>query len=127
MIRPVAEYCSSVFHSIITETDSHELERVQMQALKCIYGWNLSYSKLLEISCVERLADRREEAFIKLASKMADSSRFAKWFPLRLYRDGVSVRRREKYKVYRASTGRCLNSPLNLMHRKLNELENQCT
>ena len=43
MGRPVVEYCSSVFHTLITEADSHELERIQMQALKSIYSWKLSY------------------------------------------------------------------------------------
>ena len=123
MIMPVAEYCSSVYHSLITEADGHELERVQMQALKGIYSWNISYSKLLELSGLDKLSVRQEEAFMKLAIKMSESNRYAHWFPLRLYRDGVTVRRKEKYKVYRASTGRCLNSPLNLMRRKLNELE----
>ena len=94
-----------------------------MQALKSIYGWKISYSTLLERSGVERLSVRREAAFIKLASKMSESARFSAQSPLRLYRDDVSVRGKAKYKIYRASTGRCLRSPLNLMRHKLNELE----
>ena len=125
MIRPVAEYCSSVYHALITEADSHELERIQMQALKVIFGWDLSYAKLLERSGVERLADRRETSFLKLAKKMSENRRFSSWFPLRLYRAGVDVRRKEKFKIYRASTGRCLNSPLNLMRRRLNEMQDE--
>ena len=81
MIRPVAEYCSSVYHSLITEADSHELEREQMQALKGIYSWNISYSKLLELSGLDELSVRREEAFMKLAIKMSESNRYAYWFP----------------------------------------------
>ena len=123
MIRPVAEYCSSVYHALITGVDTLEMERIQMQALKAIFGWRNSYSKLLELSGVDRLQDRREEAFIKLARKMNENPRFAHCFPRRLYRDGVQIRRTEKYKIYKASTGRCLNSPLNLMRRKLNELD----
>ena len=38
MIRPVSEYCSSVYNSLITQSDSNELEKIQMQALKGIYG-----------------------------------------------------------------------------------------
>ena len=123
MIRPVAEYCSSVFHALITKADSYELERIQMQALKVIFGWDLSYEKLMEMSGVEKLSVRREESFVKLAKKMSENKRFSSWFPLRLYRAGVDIRRKEKYKVYRASTGRCLNSPLNLMRRRLNEMQ----
>ena len=114
MVRPVAEYCSTVYHALITESDSHELERIQMQALKSIYSWKLSYSTLPEKSGLERLSTRREAAFNKLAVKMSESARFSTWFPLRLYRNEVNIRNKEKYKIYRASTGRCLKSPLNL-------------
>ena len=38
MIRPVAEYCSSVFCSMTSASDSLEIERIQMQALKTIFG-----------------------------------------------------------------------------------------
>ena len=124
MVCPIVEYCSSVYHALITEHGSHELERIQMQALKCIFGRKISYAKLLDITGVELLSSRREAAFIKLAQKMSESTRFSRWFPLRLYRDGVQVRRtEEKFKIYRASTGRCLNSPLNLMRRELKKLE----
>ena len=34
MIRPVAEYCAPVFHTLNTAADSNEPERLQMQALK---------------------------------------------------------------------------------------------
>ena len=44
-----------MFHSMISDADSSELERIQMQALKGIYGWRLSYSKLLELNGLERL------------------------------------------------------------------------
>ena len=75
MVRPVAKYRSSVFHSMITESDSNELERIQMQALKGIYGWRASYRKLLESSGLERLDMRRKENFIKLAEKMSQNPR----------------------------------------------------
>ena len=106
MVRPVAEYCSPVFHTMITASDSHELERIQMQALKGIFGWQISYSKLLEMSGLDRLDVRRESRFIKLATKMADSNRFSAWFPLRLYRGNVLPRKLEKYKVYRSTCER---------------------
>ena len=99
MVHPIVDYCLSVYHDLIAEYDGHELERIQMQAFKCIFGWKISYAKLLDISGVELLSSR-------------------------LYRDGVQVRRtEEKFKIYRASTGRCLNSPLNLMRRELKKLE----
>ena len=123
MIPPVVEHWSSVYHALITEADSHELERIQMQALKIIFGWRLSYGKLLEKGRIEQLSVRREESFMKLAVKMSENARFAAFLPLRLYRNDQKIRRTEKYMAYIASSGRCLNCPLNLMRRKLNELE----
>ena len=120
MIRPVAEYCSSVFYSMISQSDSLELERIQMQALKGIFGWRLSYSKLLEKSGLERLDVRRENRFLELAKKMQQSACFTSWFPLRLSRRPGLRDTGEKFKVYSAGNNRYANSPLNQMRRKLN-------
>ena len=121
MVRPVAEYCSSVFHTLITASDSHEFERIQMQALKSIFGWRLSYRALLERSGLERLDERRKARFLCLADKMSKSSRYASWFPLRLYRNNVGIRHEERYKIYWSSSERYLDSPLNAMRRELNK------
>ena len=119
MIRP---YCSVVFHSLITQSDSNELERVQGQALKVIFGWKHSYRELLAKSGLERLETRREARFIKLAEKMSESPRFSTWFPRQLYRGEVATRRREKFKIYPSTTERYKRSPLNQMRRRLNDL-----
>ena len=120
MIRPIAEYCSYVFHTMLTESDSNELERIQMQALKGIYGWRLSYSTLLERSGIERLSVRRETRFVELADRMVNSNRFNTWFPLRLVRQEDLRDTRERYKIYPASSERYVKSPLNQMRRRLN-------
>ena len=57
-----------------------------------------------------------------MAEKMVESSRFSTWFPLRLYRSQADFRSKEKYKVYKASSERYLNSPLNMMRKKPNEI-----
>ena len=49
MIRPVADYCSSVFHPLITKNDSDELQRILAQALNGIFGSRLSYATLLDL------------------------------------------------------------------------------
>ena len=122
MILPIAEYCSAVYHTMITLADSLELERLQMQALKNIYGWKKSYSELLEKSGLERLDVRRKEAFAKLAKKISENPRYTTWFPRRLHRR-PGLRVQEKYKVYSASTERYRKSPLNTMRRELNNLQ----
>ena len=105
---------------MITQADSLELERVQMQALKGIYGWRLSYSSLLLKSGLERLDICRERRFLELAKKMHMSSRFSSWFPLRPERRLNLRDTREKFKVYPANNSRYANSPLNQMRRRLN-------
>ena len=122
MVRPTAEYCSAVFHTMITAANSNELDRIQMQALKSIYGWRNSYRRLLEKSGLERLDVRRETYFTNLARKMSENARFSSWFPRRLYRAGVMQRQRETFKVYPARTERYARLPLNQMRRRLNEI-----
>ena len=86
-----------------------------------IFGWHHSYSRLLEISAVERLDVRRGARFVSLAEKMSREPRFASWFPLKpIRRNQPRAGYKELYKLHSASTGRYLNSPLNLMRRKLN-------
>ena len=81
MIRPIAEYCSSVFFSMLTVSDSLEIERIQMQALKTIFGWRVSYKDLLIKSGLERLDVRREAAFLEFAKKASENPHFSSWFP----------------------------------------------
>ena len=107
------------------ESESNELERIQMQALKAIYGWRLSYRCLLELSGLERLDVRRARAFREMAIKLFRSDRYVKWFPRRLER-GYSPRAsapREFYKIPAARTERYRKSPFNRMRRLLNEIK----
>ena len=105
----------------MTANDSLELNRIQMQALKSIFGWLQSYRSLLEKSILDRLDERREMSFRELAKKLSASPRYTPWFPTRLERrDGL--RHLEKYEVKRAGTERYHKSPLNRMRRKLNEI-----
>ena len=63
MIRPLLEYCSVVFHTLISNEESDKLDRLERQALKSIYGRKLSYSKMLTRSGLVRLSERRQDAF----------------------------------------------------------------
>ena len=80
MIRAVIEFCYPVYHPLLTKVQSVTLERLQTQALKCIYGYGLSYAQLLEKSGLQRLDDRRTEGFVKFAKKTA-AGIHSGWFP----------------------------------------------
>ena len=81
LVRPIAEYCSVVYHSMITDKQDEDLERLQATALRYIYGYGLSYSKMREMSGLQTLRQRRIEATDKFARRCLGSARFCTWFP----------------------------------------------
>ena len=117
-ILPCHDYCSNVYNSSLTLSQSVVLERLQAKALKAIYGYESSYSTLVEKSGLTTLRARREQRELAFARKCASSIRFAHWFPERL---GVrETRGTATYEEKFARTHRCYNSPLYSMRRKLN-------
>ena len=49
-IRSVLEYCSSLYHSTLTQQQESDIESVQKTCLKVIFGTHLEYDQLLTIS-----------------------------------------------------------------------------
>ena len=41
-VRPVADYCDVVYHSMLSDEMDEELDRLQNHALRIIFGFNLS-------------------------------------------------------------------------------------
>ena len=120
MVRPVADYMSVVYHSMMTAKQDEEVERLQSQALKLIYGRDVSYRVMRARAGVETLRQRRIDAVDKFASKCT-TGRFSHWFPLKGgRRSGRGVVREEKYLESFARCDRLKNSPLYYMRRRLN-------
>ena len=117
-ILPCHDYCSNVFHSSLTLSQTVVLERLQAKALKAIYGYEPSYRELVEKSGLTTLRARRENRELVFARKCSVSDRFAGWFPTRnpVRETRETVRYEERF----ARTHRCYNSPLFSMRRKLN-------
>ena len=103
---------------MLTSEQTKELERLQSRALKNIYGYVYSHKKLLEMSGIKTLEERREEACLKFAVKTANNPRFALWFPMR--RTGSRRSSELKYAEQHARTDRRMNSPLFYYQRILN-------
>ena len=82
IVRLVADYCAVFYHSILTHYEVQELNRLQAQALKNIYGFGIPYSKMREMSELTTLRERRLELVDKFASKCLGSDCFSHWFPL---------------------------------------------
>ena len=81
-IRPIAEHASPCYHLMITTHHSQLLERQQNQALKNIFGPEISANKMREKSGISTLSSQREEATFKFAEKNSKNPRFKDWFPL---------------------------------------------
>ena len=81
VIRPSVEYSSVVYHSLIPEYVSNQLEAVQKQATKIIFGYGSDYNRLVDNGSIETLKSQREKCLLKFAIKSASSPRFGpQWF-----------------------------------------------
>ena len=100
MIRPVAEYCCVVFHTLITEKESSRLDRFEAQCLKNIFGRKISYRKMLLKADIERLSERRQVILDKFAEKPLNHSDLKNGFlpPLYIMRRRLNGRKSEPIK-----------------------------
>ena len=119
MLRPIIECNSPVYHPMLSQEDSKRLERLQKTALKLIFGFNKTYTELLDCAKIQSLEKRREAAFVKFAHNLSTSERFSKWFPL-TSETNINLRSKKKFKEEFARTDRLFNSPLFSMRRELN-------
>ena len=119
MVRPVADYMMEIYHSMMTDIQDQEVERLQTHALKCIFGARLSARRMRELADLTTLRQRRIEAVDKFAARCAESDRFCSWFP-RTQEGGRSRRHRDEFVEEYARCNRLYNSPLFYMRRRLN-------
>ena len=120
-ILPMHDYCSTVYNSSLTLTQSGQLERLQAMALKAIYGFDHSYRSLLSISGLSSLKARRDERGDRFASRCLANPRFASWFPA--HNPTRVTRRPLPYQEERARTVRLHSSPIYHLRRRLNGKE----
>ena len=117
-ILPIHDYCSCVFNSSLTLSQSSALERLQARALKAIYGYEHSYRSLLEHTGLTTLQERRDRRCKKFAEKCLQDDHFRTWFPLNPV--SRSTRKPLPYLEVRTRTKRLENSPVYHMRRLLN-------
>ena len=122
MLRPVADYMSEVYHSMITDAQDEAIERLQTHALSCIFGPRISGRRMREMADLTTLRERRIAYCDRFAVRCANSDRFEKWFPLN-DRTGRATRNREEYREEYARCDRLANSPVFYMRRRLNGKE----
>ena len=122
-IRPVAEYSSAAWHSLLTQEQSLMIERQQNQALKHIYGYKTSAAKMRKMFGIDTLEKRRVDACLKFGLKCAGSERFKHWFvkAAGTKRDRRSTGLYKEYVEPQARTDRHNDSPLNYCRRLVNK------
>ena len=120
VIRPVVEYVTPAFDSMLTCGQSDQIEAIQRRALKTIFGYRTSYRQALELAGLPTLKDRRTEIVLKFANKTVINPTFNRWFP---YSNPLcyEIRRKKKFQEEFATTGRLYRSPIFAMRRLLNE------
>ena len=113
------DYCAVVYHPGLTDEQDQQLERLQSSALRCIYGYEMSYMKMRELAEVTTLRQRRIDACDRFSKKCLASTRFSSWFP-RKTGGRSSSRRMEEFVEDFARCNRLRDTPLFYMRRRLN-------
>ena len=122
-VRPVADYCDVVYHSMLSDEMDKELDRLQNHALWIIFGFNIGGKRLRELAGVTTLRERRIQRCDSFAAKCLSSDRFGSWFPLRQGRRSTRNRGMDREEKYQESFARCdrlRDSPLFFFRRRLN-------
>ena len=118
-IRPVIEYSSVIYHPQLTSEQTHYIEKQQTLALKNIYGNEYSQRRLLELSGLPTLEQRRQDACLRFAQKVSVNPRFTHHFKKR--RAGRRARHTKLFVEQNARTNRRKNSPFFYYRRALND------
>ena len=94
---------------------------MQSRALKIIYGFDLSYEEILEMSGIETLWTRRERLLDKFIVKLTKNPRFSEdWLPQKKFHH-LDLRTELIYQEKYARTERLYRSPKYFIRRRLNE------
>ena len=123
LVRPILEFACVIYHCMATKEQADEIERLQRNILKVIYGVNVSYSVALERSGISRLDERRDELVLKFALKCYKSESFNCWFPPN-FEKGYNLRKTDIVLEQFTTRNRMRNNPVYYLRRKLNEFFN---
>ena len=122
-VRPVIETNNVIYHSMLTRTQSKEIERLQKLVVRLCFGFGMGYRDTITNQEIRTLEGRREDAVKRFVGKTLQANdRFSqKWFRPRDAVD-TDIRRRRIFKETRAKTDRYYKSPLLYFQRIANDL-----
>ena len=110
-VRSIIEYCSPVYHSLLSAGKTARLERLQRQAIRICFGFHVDVQEVMRQHCIESLESRRIQRLDKFILKTFGNPKFAHWFPRRAG-DGHNIRNRRVIEERRWRTTRAMNSSL---------------
>ena len=115
--RSALEYCAPVWAGALTKKNSRDIERVQKNAYRIIYGKNyITYQDTLDEAGESTLNERRDFLSLKFAKKCLKTNFFSNWF-----QRGMATRNNKYFSEPQARTKRYNNSPILYMIRLLNK------
>ena len=76
ILRPIIEYASQLYHSMLTSEQSQKIEGLQRRALRIITGPGTSFQAALEILGLGKLSERRIKLCQKFALKTENDPRY---------------------------------------------------
>ena len=115
--RSALEYCAPVWAGALTKKNSRDIERVQKNAYRIIYGKNyITYQDTLDEAGESTLNERRDFLSLKFAKKCLKTNFFSNWF-----QRGMATRNNKYFSEPQARTKRYNNSPIPYMIRLLNK------
>ena len=82
-VRGCLEYCSTVWHSGLNDSDCKDIERVQRAAMRLIMGNRYEgYEESLKFMKLDSLKQRREKMALKFAKKSLKQDCYSRLFPV---------------------------------------------
>ena len=121
-VRSMIEYCSPVYHPLLTVGQEQQLERLQRHAVRACFGCEVGVEELMELHAIESLKARRERRMDRFIRKAAVNPKFSPlWFPPRAGLP-MDLRNRREIQETQASSVRRFKSPLAHMRRRANDL-----
>ena len=119
-IQPMAEYCSVVFHTSLTQKQIKKIELIQSTCLKIILGsYFENYDSAMKLCSLSSLEERRSARMLNFALKCTQDKFNNAIFPL-----NINPNNRESFQVNFARTSKYFNSAVPQCQRMLNEFVN---
>ena len=121
-IRSVLDYSCVIYDGFLTKTQVMDLERIQSNILKTIFGFENSYRTCLYKAKVPTLALRRKIMFLKFAKRVTCNPMFAEKWLRKEMSNGYNLRSTNEIVERQARCDRLRNSPIFRIRRLLNEM-----